>query len=100
MTDQDADREPVTCCESCGKPIYPGDMFQPGGEVDLCPEHAATLGDEMEYIQRDIADTSDDPPAWSYWFATIEDAQKYRDGLRAQIAIHGADFKVLVKADA
>lgn len=90
------DRECLYYCESCGKPIYEGDMYQPGGECDFCPEHAATLTDIVDFWERDIADV--EHPCWPDVFDSIEDAQAHVESLREQIARDGADFKPTCEA--
>lgn len=87
------DREQIYTCEECGAPIYRGDKYQPGGECDFCPEHAATLADILQFWERDIADT--EYPAWPDHFETIEEARAHVESLRDQIARQGADYKPL-----
>lgn len=91
------DREHLYTCEHCGKPIYEGDQYQPGGECDFCPEHAATLADILDFWEQDVSDDCK-WPAWSDQFDSIEDAQAFIVSLREQIARDGADFKPLYTA--
>lgn len=94
MTDE---RDPLYTCESCGTPIYAGDKYQPGGECNFCPEHAATLADILDFWERDVADGAE-YPAWSDEFETIEAAREHVEDLRARIERDGDDHKPLYVA--
>lgn len=92
-----AEQEHLYCCEVCGKLIYPGDKYQPGGECDFCPEHAATLADILDFWARDIEDEAN-IACWPDEFDTIEDARAHVGSLREQIARDGDDHKPLREA--
>ena len=94
MTDE---REHLYTCESCGAPIYAGDKYQPGGECDFCPKHAATLAEILDFWERDVADGAE-YPAWSDEFETIEAAREHVEDLRARIERDGEDHKPLYVA--
>ncbi len=90
------DREHLYSCVECCKPIYQGDKYQPAGEENFCPDHAATLSDALKFWEHDI--TNEAFPCWRDEFDSIEDARAHLDDLREQIERDGADFKRLYEA--
>ena len=94
--DDDEAREQFTTCERCSKPIYVSDQYQPAGECDFCPDHAATIGDILQFWEADIAST--DYPAWRDEFDSVEDAREWLVALRAWAERDGADCKPLCRA--
>lgn len=57
----------VLTCESCGKLILPGDSYHPSGDdVDLCEEHAPTVGEIRKLFEKDqsLFEYPDDVKVW------------------------------------
>lgn len=86
-------------CESCGRPIYAGDKYQPGGDCNLCPEHAATWKDILDFWEDDIAGDREFPH-WPSEFDRIEEAREFVESLRKSVERDGPDFKPLREAEA
>lgn len=91
------EREQVYVCETCMKPLYLGDQFQAAGECNFCPEHAATLGEILEFWEGDLANCDAAFAAWSDAFDSIEDLEQFIERLRTDITMKGADHKPLTK---
>lgn len=63
----------VLTCETCGKLILPGDSYHPSGDdVDLCEEHAPTIGDLKSILKRDPDCFEDVDEARAYLEQTSE----------------------------
>lgn len=57
----------VLTCETCGKLILPGDNYHPSGDdVDLCDEHAPTVGEIRKLFEKDqsLFEYPDDVRVW------------------------------------
>lgn len=52
--------EPITHCEGCSKPIYDGDSYHTGSDVDLCADCAPAFSDLLASPES-FADSEGEP---------------------------------------
>lgn len=92
-----AEREHLHTCEQCGKPICRGDEYQPGGDCNFCPDHAATLGDILQFWADDLT-RPENEAAWPDEFDDADEVRAHLENLRIQIEERGEGHKPLYVA--
>lgn len=60
----DEGEEPFTHCEGCSKPIFDGDPYHAGSDVDLCADCAPTFADLLAQ-PGSFADTEGEPMSFA-----------------------------------
>lgn len=88
--------EPLYHCESCTKPIYPGDEYCPAGDlVCMCAEHAYSLSDVIQAYEKEL--TKPEPDFEEFLYDSREEMEKALADLKEDLTDNG-DRKILITA--
>ncbi len=71
-------------CENCSDPIFEGEQYQNGGDVNFCAKCASTHAECVKSWDENI---KADPDAWQYndFFESREAFDKWLEGYRAKL---------------